>query len=118
MKLARFLQCISAEYYPNQGMVLKDYTIMIRKIHLLQGAVVAGLLAASLSAVAGPYVHSSLNGRPQEPRLVSSAEMSRNHARLAIEEAAIEATRSILLETKIDLELRLKDHTSEIVASR
>jgi hypothetical protein len=99
-------------------MVLKDYTIMNRKLHLIQGAVIAGLLAASMGAVAGPYASSTLNGGPKAPGQVSSAEMSRNHARQATTEAADEATRSILLETKIDLELRLKDHTSEIVASR
>ena len=98
--------------------MFKEYTIMNRKNHLLQGAIVAGLLAASMSAVAGPYVNSSLNGAPKKASLVSSAEMSRDHARKANSEAADEATRSILLETKIDLELRLKDHTSEIVASR
>ena len=99
-------------------MVLKDYTNMNMKTYLKHGAIVVGLLAGSFSAVAGPYVNSSLTGGPKQSGLVSSTEMSRMHARQAIEEAADEATRSILLETKINLELRLKDHTSEIVASR
>lgn len=90
---------------------------MNRNSILLKGAIVAGLLLASMAAEAAPYVNSSLNGDRKTEMMVSSVEARRDQARQATNEAAYEATRSILLENKTALEIRLKDHTSRIVAS-
>lgn len=90
---------------------------MNRNSILLKGAIVAGLLFASMAAEAAPYVNSSLNGDRKTEMMVSSVEARRDQARQATNEAAYEATRSILLENKTALEIRLKDHTSRIVAS-
>jgi hypothetical protein len=90
---------------------------MNRNSILVKGAIVAGLLFASMAAEAAPYVNSSLNGDRKTEMMVSSVEARRDQARQATNEAAYEATRSILLENKTALEIRLKDHTSRIVAS-
>lgn len=90
---------------------------MNRTNQLIQGALITGLMAVSMTAAAGPYVNSPLNSDLKVQEQVSSAEMSRAIARKANADAAAEATRSILLDTKTDLEIRLKDHTSETVAS-
>ena len=90
---------------------------MNRNSILVKGAIVAGLLFASMAAEAAPYVNSSLNGDRKTEMMVSSVEARRDQARQATTEAAYEATRSILLENKTALEIRLKDHTSRIVAS-
>ena len=91
---------------------------MNRNSILLKGAIVAGLLLASMATEAAPYVNSSLNSdRKTEKMMVNSVEARRDQARQAPNEAASEATRSILLENKTALEIRLKDHTSRIVAS-
>ena len=90
---------------------------MNRNSILAKGAIVAGLLLASMAAEAAPYVNSSLNGDRKTEMMVSSVEARRDQARQATNEAAYEATRSILLENKTALEIRLKDHTSRIVAS-
>lgn len=90
---------------------------MNRNSILVKGAIVAGLLFASMAAEAAPYVNSSLNGDRKTEMMVNSVEARRDQARQATNEAAYEATRSILLENKTALEIRLKDHTSRIVAS-
>ena len=90
---------------------------MNRNSILVKGAIVAGLLLASMATEAAPYVNSSLNSDRKTEMMVSSVEARRDQARQATNEAAYEATRSILLENKTALEIRLKDHTSRIVAS-